>query len=102
MESFEKPDLRGRAFVNTMEKPRLKGRAFATLQDYSDYLHGCYVQILSTITPTILAHTAQLEAILGPTGSQLGATGANMGQLGAHSGPTWANMDQLGSNLGLT
>ena len=67
MESFENPDLRGRAFVNTMEKPGLRGRAFATLQDYSDYLHACYVQILSTNTPTILAHTAQLEVNLGLT-----------------------------------
>ena len=63
----ETPDLRGRAFMNTMEKPDLRGKAFATLQDYSDYLHGCYVQILSTNTLTILAHTAQLEANLGPT-----------------------------------
>ena len=28
MESFKNPDLRGRAFVNTMENPDLKGRAF--------------------------------------------------------------------------
>ena len=61
MESFEKPDLRGRAFVNIMEKPGLKDRAFATLQDYSDYLHRCYVQSLSTTTPTILAYMAQLR-----------------------------------------
>ena len=35
MEAFEKPDLRGRAFVNNMEKLGLRGRAFATLRDYS-------------------------------------------------------------------
>ena len=28
MESFEKPDSRGRAFVNTIEKPVPRGRAF--------------------------------------------------------------------------
>ena len=28
MESFEKPDSRGRAFVNTMEKAGPRGRAF--------------------------------------------------------------------------
>ena len=33
MESFEKPDLRGRAFVNTMEKPGLRGRAFVNTMD---------------------------------------------------------------------
>ena len=64
MESFEKLDLGGRAFVNTMQKPGLRGRSFATLQDYSDYLHPCYVQSLSTNTPTILAYRAQLKAIL--------------------------------------
>ena len=33
MESFEKPDLRGRAFVNTMEKPGLRGRAFVNTME---------------------------------------------------------------------
>ena len=35
MESFEKPDLRGRAFVNTIEKPGLRGRAFVNTMDKS-------------------------------------------------------------------
>ena len=64
MESFEKPGLRGRAFMNTMEKRGLRGRAFATLQDYSDYLHRCYLQSLSIDTPTILVYMAQLRANL--------------------------------------
>ena len=33
MESFEKPDLRGRVFVKTMEKPGLRGRAFVNTME---------------------------------------------------------------------
>ena len=45
-------------------KARPRGRAFTTLLDYSDYLNRCYVQSLSTNTPTILAYKAQLRANL--------------------------------------
>ena len=31
MESFEKPDSRGRAFVNTMEKLGVRGRVFVSI-----------------------------------------------------------------------
>ena len=33
MESFEKPDSRGRAFVNTTEKPGPRGRAFVNAME---------------------------------------------------------------------
>ena len=33
MKSFEKPDSRGRAFVNIMEKPGPRGRAFVNTME---------------------------------------------------------------------
>ena len=77
--TMEKPNLRGRAFVNTMEKPGLRGRAFATLQDYSDYLHHNIV-----VTCKAFQSTLQQFWLTWPN---LGPTRADMVQLEANDPP---------------
>ena len=46
MESFEKPGLRGRAFVNTMEKPGLRGRAFVNTMEKPDVRGRAFVNTM--------------------------------------------------------
>ena len=92
MESFEKPDSRGRAFVNTMKKPSLKGRAFTTLQDYSDYLHRNIV-VTSKACQLTLQQFWITWPNLGPTSADMGRL---VGQLEVNLGQneaTWANLE---------